>query len=80
MKEKKWKPKIASHEFGNFGGLMITAVARTRIDGSWRAYIGVTTGDYPEIESKRILSHGAKLAADTARTIFKKFDKLPYAE
>jgi len=79
MKEKKWKPKIIQRNLGQFGGLWITVVARTRVEGTWGAYVGVTTGDYPEIEKKRILDHGAKLRSEVADAIFPELAAIRYS-
>ena len=78
--KKAWKPKIIQRNLGQFGGLWITVVARTRIEGSWGAYVGVSTGDYPEIEEKRILDHGAKLRAEVAQAIFPELAAITYSQ
>lgn len=79
MSPKAWKPKIIQRSLGQFGALWITAVARTRIEGSWGAYVGITTGDYPEIEQKRILDHGAKLRSEVADAIFPELAAIRYS-
>ena len=52
----------------------------SRIEGTWKAYIGIASGIHPEFERTRILKEGSPLLEDTARTIFKNFDELPYAK
>lgn len=80
MKGKQWKPRILSYTIGQFSGLLIEVVARTRVEGTWKAYIGIASGIHKELERKRILDQGSPLKEDTARTIFKNFDELPYAK
>lgn len=78
--KKAWKPQIIKRNLGQFGGLWITTVARTRIEGTWGAYVGVTTGDYPEIERTRILDRGAKLRPEVAQAIFPELAAIPYSQ
>ena len=57
----------------------VLAVARTRIEGAWGAYIGAVSGKNHEIERGSVLSIGSKLPESIARVIFPIFKGVPYA-
>jgi hypothetical protein len=57
----------------------VIVVAKTRIEGTWAAYIGSVAGQNHDIEWREVLKEGCKLPEDLARTIFPSFKELPYA-
>ena len=57
----------------------VLAVARTRIEGAWAAYIGVANSYRHEDDRDSILNYGAKLREPVARAIFPMFKGVPYA-
>lgn len=57
----------------------VLAVARTRIEGAWAAYIDAVPGDDFAAETAAVLDHGQKLTEGLARTLFPEFNDLPYA-
>ena len=56
----------------------VLAVAHTRIEGSWCAYIEAVPGHRHEQEAEDVLRHGQKLAEAVAKVLFPAFDG-PYA-
>lgn len=78
---KTWQP---DHEFCGFGGQnhgrgTILAAATTRIEGRWKAYIGVVDGHNFDVEYQEVLEIGTPLLESMAREIFDRYDGLPYA-
>lgn len=72
---RAWTPivrRLALHR-------QILAVARTRIEGKWAAYIAPVPGVDHSIEQGDVLSTGRKLPESIARCMFGQFDELPYA-
>ena len=57
----------------------IVVVARTRIEGTWKAYIGSTTERRHEDAVPTILMRGAPVHEAMARALFPQFKDLPYA-
>ena len=59
----------------------ILAVARTRAEGTWAAYIAPVPGWNHDNEYQAVLDHGTKLDANVAEAIFRRtrFITLPYA-
>ncbi len=72
---KGWKPEISVFPLAT----TIIAVANTRIEGAWCAYIGVT-GNSHEASIPDVRSHGAKLPESVARAMFEFYKGVPYAE
>ena len=80
--KEQWKPTIVAYEMTP----QILVVARDRIDGSWRAYIGVNPmllgdrdAEYEKFLRKQVLDSGDKVAEDIARAMFPNFREMPYA-
>ncbi|MEE8489901.1 MAG: hypothetical protein V3S43_06160 [Acidimicrobiia bacterium] len=57
----------------------ILAAARTRIEGTWAAYIGSAPSSRHEDDVNLILAQGAKLTEEVARAVFPKFNGVEYA-
>jgi hypothetical protein len=72
---EQWRPTVRRRQFGH----RVLAVARTRIEGAWSAYIDAVPGQNHDEEQGRVLEWGAKLPKDVARNMFPEFDDLPYA-
>lgn len=57
----------------------ILTVARTRVDETWAAYVGVVRGLDHRMERHGVLELGTKLDEKVARALFPEFDGKPYA-
>lgn len=57
----------------------ILTVARTRVDGTWAAYVGVVRGLDHRMERHGVLELGTKLDEKVARALFPEFDGTSYA-
>lgn len=59
----------------------VLAVAKTRVEGAWNAYIGAVVGDDHDFEQAAVLQLGAKIPEKLARAMFPQFpySDLPYA-
>ena len=72
---RAWKPivrRVALHR-------QVLAVARTRIEGAWAAYIAPVPGMNHDDEEDEVLRHGSKLLEDVAIALFPIFQDIPYA-
>ena len=58
----------------------VLAVARTRVECAWAAYIDAVPGSDHEDEAAGVLANGDKLSESVARNLFPEFDGVPYAE
>lgn len=72
---KNWVPIVHRHELS----MVVVAVARTRIEGAWGAYIDAVPGYDHDAEQDKVLSNGTKLREDVARVLFPEFEGVPYA-
>lgn len=57
----------------------VLAVAQTRIEGTWAAYIDAVPGLDHRYEIHRVLADGQKLQEEVARILFPRFAEVPYA-
>ena len=57
----------------------VLAVARTRIEGTWAAYVAAVPGEDHDWEAEHVLDRGTKLPFDVAKAVFPAFAELPYA-
>ncbi len=57
----------------------VLVVAKTRIEGAWKAYIDAVPGELHTAEIQEVLDDGDELREDIARILFPEFDDLPYA-
>lgn len=55
------------------------AVARTRVEGTWAAYVDAVPGNTHSAEFQAVLENGAKLIEPIARALFPQFKEVPYA-
>jgi len=60
--------------------MKVLAVANTRIEGAWCAYVDAVPGMSHEDEAAEVLAHGSKLDEDVARALFPGFRDLYYAQ
>lgn len=69
-----WEPIV------RWQGLSMTvlAVARTRIECAWAAYIKAVPGVDHDEEMEEVLRTGTKLTENVARAIFPDFEGVPY--
>jgi len=58
----------------------VLAVACTRIECAWAAYIDAVAGVNHDREMDAVLRHGAKLLEPVARILFPEFTEVPYAK
>lgn len=72
---KLWTPKVIYRALDR----RVVAVATTRIEGKWSAYIGAVDGIRHDIEYLEVIALGGKLDENVARSIFYEFADLPYA-
>ncbi len=60
----------------------VLVVARTRVEGSWAAYVGPVAGHSHDNEKYEVLQRGTKLSEPLARFVFRyrhELTDLPYA-
>lgn len=57
----------------------VLTAARTRVIGTWAAYVYVVPGLDHRVERDLVLSHGTKLQEKVARALYPEFDGMPYA-
>ena len=60
-------------------GFRVLCVARTRIECAWCAYCDAVPGKDHEVEMQEVLRTGTKMPEDTARSMFPRFNEVPYA-
>ncbi len=70
-----WTPVVIHRALS----MRVLAVARTRIEGAWAAYIDAVPGMNHRSEIEPVLDNGDKLPEDVARAMFPAFDHVPYA-
>ena len=59
--------------------MRVLAVAVTRVEGAWCAYVDAVPGVNHELEQEAVLANGDKLDESVARALFPSFDFLPYS-
>uniref|UniRef100_A0A6M3L426 Uncharacterized protein n=1 Tax=viral metagenome TaxID=1070528 RepID=A0A6M3L426_9ZZZZ len=73
--EDDWHPITRNHALAR----RVLAVAKTRIEGKWAAYIDAVPGQNHDREGIRVLESGDKLPERIARLLFSEFEGIPYA-
>jgi len=71
-----WQPyilRLALHR-------QVLVVAKTRIEGRWKAYCAPVPGNDHYVEWYTVLRDGAQLPEELARPMFPEFDGVPYAK
>ncbi len=72
---KAWLPYVQRHALS----FRVLAVARTRVEGAWCAYIDAVPGLDHDAEQAEVLRHGTKLRESVALALFHEFTGVPYA-
>ena len=70
-----WKQKIRLHALA----MRVLAVATTRVEGTWKAYIDAVPGINHNEEYDEVLRVGDTLGEDIAKSMFPEFKDIPYA-
>ena len=71
---QKWSPTIARYSLSP----NVMVVARTRIEGTWAAYVAAVPGQSLEEDESLTLDNGSKLPEKIARAIFEHFEEMKY--
>ena len=70
-----WTPLVVRSALA----MKVLAVAQTRVEGAWSAYIDAVPGMDHEAEQEAVLRHGEKLPEAVARLLFPSMEAIPYA-
>ena len=73
---KTWTPDI---EYKALASKVLVA-AKTRVEGTWKAYCDAIPGKKHSEEWQEVLKHGDQLSEKVARAIFPRFEGIPYAD
>lgn len=57
----------------------VLVVAKTRVEGAWKAYCGAVPGQNHDLEKDEVLHHGATVPEHIARAIWGFMEDVPYA-
>jgi len=71
----EWHPIVRNRVLAMY----VLAVAQTRIEGAWAAYIDAVPGQNLNQETQEVLDIGNKLPENIAKVLFPYFDGIPYA-
>jgi hypothetical protein len=71
-----WQPLIRYRALAGH----VLAVARTRIEGTWRAYVDAVPGLQHRAEIAGVLETGTALDEPVARVLFPELNDIPYAQ
>ena len=72
---KTWEPTILRVALAR----QVLVVAKTRIEGAWKAYIDAVPGMNHEEEWKEVTLTGVAVSEKVARLLFPDFEDVPYA-
>ena len=72
---KTWKPVETHHALA----MRVLAVAHTRVEGTWCAYIDAVDGHNHDFETEDVFHNGEKLTEKVALALFPMFENVPYA-
>ena len=72
----EWRPQVAVRTLAH----KVLAVANTRVEGTWKAYISDVPGKNHDEEWKLVRSHGVTLQEDLAKAMFPGFAAIPYTQ
>lgn len=70
-----WKPTILMFPLAR----KVLAVARTRCETAWAAYVDAVPGYDHSMEKQAVLDRGCKLPEVVARALFPGLEEVPYA-
>ena len=71
-----FEPKMYCHAIHR----QVLVVARTRVEGTWKAYVFPVPGNSHEAEKHLWREHGSQLEESTARTLFGFLEDVPYSK
>ena len=72
---RTWRPSMKRAQLAR----KVVAVAQTRVEGTWEAFIDGVPGHDESLEWPAVLAHGVRLNGNIAAAIFPVFSGLPYA-
>lgn len=75
-KAREFKPIVRRRALS----MKVLAVAQTRVECAWAAYVDAVPGWNHDAEEEAVLLHGNKLQESVARALFPNFDGVPYAD
>lgn len=70
-----WTPYIRRYALAR----NVLVVAKSRIEGSWKACCDAVPGEDHKEESAAVMRHGTEIPEEVARVMFPEFDEIPYA-
>ena len=70
-----WEPQVAVFALAH----KVVAVANTRVEGRWKAYIDAVPGKNHDEEWRDVRRQGVAIPHDIAKAIFPGFAAIPYA-
>jgi len=71
-----WRPTVRTHALA----AKVLSVAKTRIGGTWAAYIDAVPGRNHDMEYEEVLNYGDRLPEKVARVLYPFFEDIPYAK
>ena len=72
---RAWSPYQRNHALA----MTVLAVAHTRVEGAWCAYINSVPGMNHRAEEQAVLDNGEKLGEEIALALFPELRGVPYA-
>jgi len=76
VKPQAWKAEVKVVYLQNEA---VMVVARTRIEGSWAAFVDAAPRVSFTFDTEHVLDHGTKMTEGVARGLFPEFHDRPYA-
>ena len=73
---RAWRPATKRVQLAR----KVIAVAQTRVEGTWHAFIDAVPGHDDSVEWPGVLSHGMRLDGNVATAIFPVFSTIPYSD
>ena len=70
----EWEPHVAVFALAH----SVIAVANTRVEGCWKAYIDAVPGKNHDEEWQNVRRHGVTIPHDIAKAMFPGFAAIPY--
>lgn len=71
-----WQPYVAGHAIHS----RVLLLAKTRVEGQWKAYIGIVPGHDHNGEWTVVEREGDPMREEDARHFFPEFEGIPYAK
>ena len=70
-----WEPQVSVFALAH----KVIAVANTRVEGRWKAYIDAVPGKSHDLEWQAVRREGVTIPHEIAKAIFPAFAEIPYA-